>query len=115
MVFVATSTLEAQTPISFNRINNLGDDYKDEPDYGHRRPPRKIIGYINWDNHTFILPDDISETALSYELWNDETCISQSSDAEDIISLLSDLHAGPITIIIITKDCKLVGDYVPSD
>lgn len=115
MLFVLSPTLEAQTIISFKQVPISNSDYKDDPDLGHRLPSRNIIGYIDWETESFILPDNIFETVLSYELWISDTCIVQSSDAEDILSVLTNLNCDYATIIIITPQYKLIGGYTPSN
>lgn len=115
MLFVLSSTLEAQTVISFKRVPISDSDYKDDPELGHRLPSRNVMGYIDWENKSFILPNDISESVLSYELWTDETCIIQSSDSDDIVYLLSNLANYNITIVITTLDYTLIGVYTPEN
>lgn len=115
MLFVLSSTLEAQTVISFKRVSISDSDYKDDPELGHRLPSRNVIGYIDWETKSFILPDNIFETVLSYELWIGDTCIFQSSDAEESLSVLTDLNCDYTTIIIMTSKYKLIGVYTPSN
>lgn len=107
---------EAKTSdIPFTKVVNDDNDDKDDPNYGHRLPSRNIIGYIDFDTYSIILPGEIAETVLYYELWSDDTCIFQTVDENELISELLDLDTDYVTIVITTPDYKLIGVYLPSD
>lgn len=115
VLFSFSFAMGKQTTISFKRVTTSDGDYKEDPELGHRLPPRNITGYIDWESRSIILPDEILETVISYELWTDDTCIAHTLDAEEAIAFLSNLNYGYTTIIITTTHYNLIGAYIPQN
>ncbi len=111
--FAFLFALGAQSSVSFKKSYDSDDDYKDNPDYGHRIPSRNVIGYIDWDTNSLILPEEIADMVLSYELWTDGNCIISTVEENDFVSFLGAIDYDYVTIVIVTYQYRLIGDYDP--
>ena len=117
VLFSFSSAMGEQTTISFKRVNTSGGDYTydpNDPELGNRLPPRNITGYIDWESRSIILPDEILEEIISYEIWADNICISSTSDADSFMSNLSISNNSYLTIILTTQNYILIGSYISS-
>ena len=111
-VFSVSLVMGEQTTIPFDPI--LDEEPKDVPEIGQRSAPDIVIAHIDWEANSLILPDEILDAVISYELWTENTCITQTTDASDLITYLSALDCGLATIIINTHNYyKLIGTYTP--
>lgn len=112
MMFVVSFYMDAQTTITFEDDDSEGD-YREIPDEMRPRSIyHKMTGYIDFGTQSIILPDEISESAVSFELWVDNTCMFQTIDESEFVVTLSGLKAQCVTIIILTANHKLTGIYI---
>lgn len=112
MMFVFSFYMDAQTTITFEDDDSEGD-YREIPDEMRPRSIyHKMTGYIDFGTQSIILPDEISESAVSFELWVDNTCMFQTIDESEFVVTLSGLKAQCVTIIILTANHKLTGIYI---
>ena len=111
MMFAFPFYIDAQTAIDF-KCEDSDDDYIEIPDEIQRSVPQRMVGYVDWETKSIILPDEISESAVSFELWIDDTCQLQTIDESEFVVTLSGLKAQCVTIIILTANHKLTGIYI---
>ena len=111
MMFVFSFSMDAQTTIDFV-YEDSDDDYIEIPDEMRPRSIyHKMIGYIDFETQSIILPDEISESAVSFELWVDNTCMLQTIDESEFVVILSGLIAQYAIIRIFTPNHLLTGVY----
>lgn len=106
MLFVLSSTLEAQTVISFKRVPISDSDYKDDPELGHRLPSRNVMGYIDWEH--FI--DNLKKyhiSTIQITLDGDKDCHNAKRHFRDGIGTF-DLILRNITRILDTRESDVI-------
>ena len=114
MMFAFSFYIDAQTTIDFEYDDSDGD-YIELPDKMQRSVPQRLIGYVDWETKSIILPDEISESAVSFELWIDDTCQLQTIDEREFVVTLSGLIAQYAIIRIFTPNHILTGVYTPQN
>ncbi|MDE6643810.1 MAG: hypothetical protein K2K27_06900 [Muribaculaceae bacterium] len=114
MMFVFSFYMDAQTTIDLE-YDDSDEDYWDNPGTGRRSICHKIIGHIDWETQSIILPNEISESAVSFELWVDNTCLLQTIDESEFVVTLSGLIAQYAIIRIFTPNHILTGVYTPQN
>ncbi|MDE5572831.1 MAG: hypothetical protein K2K88_00295 [Muribaculaceae bacterium] len=116
MTFATPLMTEAQTTFSIEYENEDSDiDYEDIPVIGKRSISYKMTGYVDWEMQSIILPDEISESVISYELWVDNACLLQTVNESEFVAKLSNIKVQFVTIIITTQNHLLTGVYTPQN
>ncbi|MBD5378404.1 MAG: hypothetical protein HDR74_00700 [Bacteroides sp.] len=115
MMFVFSFYMDAQTTIIFDYDDEDGDFIENPIENVQRSLPSKIIGCIDWEMQTIILPDEISESAVSFEIWVDNTCMLQTIDESEFVVTLSGLIVQYAIIRIFTPNHILTGVYTPQN
>ncbi|MDE7155286.1 MAG: hypothetical protein K2N79_03265 [Muribaculaceae bacterium] len=115
MMFVFSFSMDAQTTIDFV-YEDSDDDYIEIPDEMRPRSIyHKMTGYIDLETQSIVLPEEVSESVLFYELWIDNTCLLQTIDESEFVAKLSNIKAQFVTIIITTQNHLLTGVYAPQN
>lgn len=115
MMFAFSFSMDAQTTIDFEYEDTDEDDYKDFPNKIGRSVSNNLIGYIDWETKSIILPDGILESSNSFELWTDDTCQLQTIDEGEMVTRLSAIKTGFVIIVIRTPNYILTGVYTPQN